>query len=603
MGLGRVLNSAMSGLRVAQAGIDTTAQNVANAGAAGYTRRVTNVEQDVAGGRTVGARVASVDRILDRMLQRQLRLETAGAGYTATMAQYRGSLDAMFGPPGGAGSLDGIVNGFTKGLQALASDPGSIIARRGAIEGAGVLASTLTGLSSDVQGLRNDAEGAIGDAVGRVNELLSRIERANAAVVRAGEAADPALHDERDQAIDELSRLMDVRTSGAANGGVTLFTSAGLQLFDGAKAAQLGFDERTGIGPQSLWSANPTSRGVGTITLQTGGSPIDLIASGAFRSGEIAALIELRDETLVEAQTQLDALAEGLANAADDPQSVGVRAGGAPPGTLDVDLTGFGEGDSFSFDYVEGGVAKRVTVLVVDPSRLPLPNAATDDPNDRVLGVSTASTAAIQSAFTAGSVPLGVASSGPASMRVTPTAAGAPSAADALVTVTRPFALFEDAAKGRPAPDSLDVAGRRGFAARIGVAAEVVRNPALLVVSGAGVAQGDSGRPSRLVEQLTKSARAFGPDTGINGGQPYLAPVTDFARRIVEAQGSRAESAFRLDEGQTVALRAVESRYDESSAVNVDRELANLVQLQTAYAANARVISAVRDLMDTLLRL
>ena len=169
--------------------------------------------------------------------------------------------------------------------------------------------------------------------------------------------------------------------------------------------------------------------------------------------------------------------------------------------------------------------------------------------------------------------------------------------------MTRPLALFEDAAKGVPAPDALDTAGRRGFAARIGVAAEVMRDPALLVVSGAGVAQGDAGRPGRLVEQLTTTRRAFASDTGVNGGQPYLGPVADFARRIVETQGSRAESAFRLDEGQSVALRAIESRYDESSGVNVDREMANLVQLQTAYAANARVISAVRDLMDTLLRL
>ena len=72
---------------------------------------------------------------------------------------------------------------------------------------------------------------------------------------------------------------------------------------------------------------------------------------------------------------------------------------------------------------------------------------------------------------------------------------------------------------------------------------------------------------------------------------------------MVEAQGANAEHAERLDEGQSVALAAIESRFAEESGVNIDQEMAQLVQLQTAYGANARVMTAVRDMMDLLMRI
>jgi flagellar hook-associated protein 1 FlgK len=37
------------------------------------------------------------------------------------------------------------------------------------------------------------------------------------------------------------------------------------------------------------------------------------------------------------------------------------------------------------------------------------------------------------------------------------------------------------------------------------------------------------------------------------------------------------------------------------SAVNVDAEMANLLNLQNAYAANARVMSTVKEMLETLM--
>ena len=40
----------------------------------------------------------------------------------------------------------------------------------------------------------------------------------------------------------------------------------------------------------------------------------------------------------------------------------------------------------------------------------------------------------------------------------------------------------------------------------------------------------------------------------------------------------------------------------EGTAVNIDAELSNLLNLQTAYGANARVLSTVKEMLDMLMK-
>jgi flagellar hook-associated protein 1 FlgK len=42
---------------------------------------------------------------------------------------------------------------------------------------------------------------------------------------------------------------------------------------------------------------------------------------------------------------------------------------------------------------------------------------------------------------------------------------------------------------------------------------------------------------------------------------------------------------------------------DDSSGGNIEQEMANRRQLQNSYAANARIRSALRDMIDALMRI
>jgi flagellar hook-associated protein 1 FlgK len=145
-----------------------------------------------------------------------------------------------------------------------------------------------------------------------------------------------------------------------------------------------------------------------------------------------------------------------------------------------------------------------------------------------------------------------------------------------------------------------------GFAQRMVINPSLVADPSRLVVMSTSpmTPQGDTTRPQFLVDALTKSVRTISTAAGIGGtAGSFTSTVANYVRQVVDFQGASAEQAGRLNEGQSVALATVEARFAETSGVNIDQEMAILVQLQTAYGANARVMTAARDMMDMLFRL
>ena len=626
MGLTSALGSALSGLRVTQSQVELISQNIANADSVGYTRRKLNVVQQLTGASTTGVRSQGIQRQLDTLVQKQLRLETAGAAFTDVRAGYAQQIDQLYGTPGQAGSLDSLVNNFTSALQALTANPSDFSARSQVLSHAQGLASQLNGLTGDIQRLRANAEAEIGSGVQQINTLLSNIAAIDKKLFSNGvaNANSPALLDERDTAINALSQLVDLSVVPQANGRLNIFTSGGLQLY-GAQPVVLSFDARPAIGANSLFTSNSIDRGVGSIRVGSPGGPgVDIIASRLFGSGSIAAQVEARDKTLVEAQNQLDELAAGLAAALGDrnpaiPVTTGLNAG------FDVELNDPGApgnlalkaGNTLTFEVKTPTGPRRIQLIGTDgaaPNPLPIDyteGGATIIRYDRsggIAGVQGAVAAALGAGFT-------VSLTG-TTLRVVDAGGGnGVINARASFSTTDTFGqgaelpLFSDGATGTIITGTLDTPNpqKRGLAGRLSVNPAVLADASKLVNFGGPVTptpQGDSTRPRLLLDRLTNSQRGFAIGAGI--GEPgigFRSTVVEFARRVVEDQGAKASNALNVDQGQKLVLRSVEARFSETSGVSIDQELSDLVEVQNAYAANARVVSAVKDLLDTLLRI
>ena len=119
-----------------------------------------------------------------------------------------------------------------------------------------------------------------------------------------------------------------------------------------------------------------------------------------------------------------------------------------------------------------------------------------------------------------------------------------------------------------------------------------------------GTAAGDSTRPDFIYQQLTGASLTFSPNTGIGTTTaPFTGSLTTYLRQVISQQGEAATSANNLKQGQDVVLNALQQRFNDTSGVNVDQEMANLLTLQNSYAANARVLSAVKAMFDALVQI
>ncbi|KAF0133267.1 MAG: flagellar hook-associated protein 1 FlgK [Xanthobacteraceae bacterium] len=140
-----------------------------------------------------------------------------------------------------------------------------------------------------------------------------------------------------------------------------------------------------------------------------------------------------------------------------------------------------------------------------------------------------------------------------------------------------------------------------GLAARIDVNGALKADPSALVKITATTLESDETRPSFLVAALQNTGRFFKPAGGLGTvTNPFQGSVLSYARSVIVTQTNDAATAQQIAEGQEAVVTQLQARFDSVAAVNIDEEMTLLIQLQTAYGANARVMSAVREMLDML---
>src|SRR6202030_4007085 len=141
-----------------------------------------------------------------------------------------------------------------------AGNPSSFSAQSTAINAAQVLAQQINAMSGGIQSLRGSAEQGIAADVQAANNALQQVAAINQQVQAAGptDAATSALLDQRDNYIDQLSKLMDVRVVQSDNNQVFVYTSSGTQLVGaGQNPAQLTFNVQGAVTANTLWNVDP----------------------------------------------------------------------------------------------------------------------------------------------------------------------------------------------------------------------------------------------------------------------------------------------------------------------------------------------------------
>jgi flagellar hook-associated protein 1 len=628
MSLNDALAIAMSGLRANQAAMSLVSSNVANAETPGYVRKTINQVTSYSGAYGSNVVIAGINRELDQYVQAQLRTETSGASYAALRSSVLQQVQSLYGDPGATGTLESAFNDLTTALQALSTSADNQSARISVLNAASTLTQQLNSMTQGVQSLRGAAETGIKDSVTTANNLLKQIAsinnqlRANPLGGTSTDASTAALLDQRDQYVTQLSQLMDIRVTTNSVNQVTVFTGSGVQLV-GNEAATLTFNAQATVTANTTWSSDPNQSQLGSVMLEFpgGGGSINLTATGAIKSGQIAAYTELRDKTLVTAQNQLDQFAAQLSSALSDQTTAGTAITGPPgptgtPAGFSLDISGMKSGNVMHLTYTDAATGQQRQISLVrvdDPRVLPLSNDVTADPNDQVIGIdfsgSFSSVLGQLNAAMGGNVTFSGTSSS-LSVLNNPAFARIDSAS---VTVTKDpgtlndgspqIALFTDGDSSYSGAINASGSQITGLAGRLSVNGALINDPAKLVMYGSSTLAGDTTRPSFILNQLSNATFTFGAQGGVGStNAPFKGTMLSFMQQFTSQQGADADAAKQLADGQNVVLSTLEQKMSTSSGVNMDDELAHLLSLQNAYSANARVMSTVNDMYKTLMQ-
>lgn len=615
MGLSVTLSNALSGMRVGQNALDTLSNNVANAGTPGYHRRSVSVI-DSLGVNSTYAREGQLSRAFNQSLQQHYTRTTAESGFTSVQASFLDRVQTLFGKPGTIGSIDSAYNAFESSLAAAGTSPDSYANRADLVQKAQTVASTLNRLSSDIQSLRQEIEAQLSNSVDTINNQLQSLEKVNLRLADQGidTTSRATLMDQRDRLVEDLSQQMDLRVSYRGDGTVSLMTRSGVGILD-VKASVFNYESAGALSAASRFSPNDAVSGVGKLTIMTpAGLEIDLVKQNVLQSGELAGLIQLRDQQLVQAQDQLDEIAASVAQAMSTNVTQGTQVTAGPSNGYEVDVASVRNGNEFTFKYMQGGAEKTIRVLRVDDTtKLPLDYV--DANGARVIGLDfSGGTAAVASQLQ-NRLGGGFNISNPSGSTIRIMDDGVAGTTDMLSLSTRTtssglqngtlgFSLFVDT-NNADFTNSLDGVGQKlGFASRISVNASIVADNKLLVQYTGTTPLGDQDRLNQLINNLDDMRFSGSQGAGLSNASSRLGgTVADLISQTLNYQGNVAEAAISNNETQQQTLSALTQRLDSEYGVDVDEEMARLMELQNAFAANARVMSVVQELMDSLMQL
>ena len=299
--LASILNIATSGLEVAQTGLNTVSNNISNVNTAGYVREIVNQQADAAGGEGLGVSVADIARTTNSYLERANQKASADSSSAAVSSSYLDQAQSLFGDPTSASSFFGQLDSVFSAFSTLASTP-SATAQAAAVGKVSQFLSSAQSISGSLQGLSAQADTQISGDVATANSLLSQISKLNSTISQATVSGGDATGAQNQQSalVNQLSSLMNVTVNQTATGGVTVKAADGTVLAGDQGSATLSYD---GAGATGAIELTPVG----------GGTPQALGAR--LTSGELAGLVDLRNNQLPSISGQLANLTNQAATA------------------------------------------------------------------------------------------------------------------------------------------------------------------------------------------------------------------------------------------------------------------------------------------------
>ena len=305
MGLTLGLDTALSGLLTNQEALNTVSQNITNVNTQGYTRKVTNLKSQELNGQGAGVMNAGITRNVDVGLAQQINNQTSTMGQLNTLQSYYQQVEAQFGSVGDGSSIADQLATMSNGFQQLSSDPTQSANQMAAVQDAVNVTDKLNSMTASIQSLRQQADTAINQGVTQVNKDLSDMFDLNQKITQglAVHSDVTNLQDQRDASLTDLNKYMNVKSYVNSDGAVQVYTTGGSSLLDNSAHLLT----HAAISQSNAWMSLAGGQYNG---ITVGADPKDITST--ITTGQLGALLNMRDTTLTNLQSQVDTMAQTL---------------------------------------------------------------------------------------------------------------------------------------------------------------------------------------------------------------------------------------------------------------------------------------------------
>ncbi len=540
--LNGILSIAGTGLNASQEALDVTSHNIANVNTPGYTRqRAVLRARDplVFGGMYfgTGVEVSGVERVYDRFIGVQLNDARSGFSANTSRAGVLQDLEGILNDLGGTG-LSKPLDDFFNSFEELSTDPSSRPARQAVLSSGAVLGDAFTNMDTRLRRDISNVNSEIRGIVKEINNLTAEVAHLNGQI-QGLEINGASSNDLKDKRDEVLGEL-------AGKIGITTIESeSGVVdvMTDG------GLSLVSGLTHSTLSVAADKDNSLLTTVTYNGADLTSTITTG-----ELGGYLHGRAD-LVSALHSLNLLAASVTKEVN----VQHRAGYGLDSSTGLDF--------FSPMIVETTKKSQNTGgalisggTITDPSALTLDDYEIrfSGPLDYVV-VNTGTNAVVKKGtYTSGSA----------------------------ITFDGLSVTIADGATGPVGGDTFGISVTNSAAMHISVS---LSDPSEVAASGTS-----TGLPGDNSNALALSA--LRDKTAVNGST-----FSAYYQGLVAEVGTKAnETGNNLSVSEAVVSQ-LEFQRDSVSGVSMDEETVNMIKLQKAFEASARLMTTVDKMFDTLL--
>jgi flagellar hook-associated protein 1 FlgK len=546
------LSIAVRSLLAQEGALDVTANNTSNVNTPGYSRELpilTEAPPLDTGQISIGNGVnfEGVQSVRDNILELRIDQETQQQNRLESYVNSMNQVQSLFNETGGAGLSDAL-NQFFNSFQQLADNPTDVPTRQAVISAGQDLASAFQQTGQQLSSIQQGVDQQVGQTIAEINSDTTQLASLNEQVssVQGNSEQAGMLQDQQYSVLNNLSQLVDVAVTYANDGSLTITTANGVPLVAGANNFALSTATNPSTGFQDIFSQGTD-------------------VTSSFTGGQLAGLLDARDQAIPSTISNLDNLAAGIINSVKRQSQQGYDLNGAQGGNFFQPVVQPSPGSN-------AGAAENMAVAITDPSSV----AASSS----LIGYGTTGLSLTAgTTFLAGDT-LTISQDGQSH-----------TTANTLTTVG---ALMSDIntwgqqygisaylvggnlqIQGNPAGGTMTVTPGGSFTTDVGA-----------LTPGT---QGDNGNALALANLQNQAV--------VNGET-----ATDFYSDMVSTVGNEVSSAKDEQEAVGLVLTQLQNQRSDISGVSLDEEASNLILYQRAYEAAAEVVAAINDITNEVIQ-